>query len=410
MKKRLAMLLTLAMMGTLAGGATTVMAEEPVELSFFIWDEAQAQVTQEMIDLFEQQNENISVELTVIPWDEYIPKMQTVLATHTGPDICWLNTALGAQYVPAGGLVNLSKLAAEDGYTFDHLNQNILDAYSYQDEYYGMPKDIDTVIVVYNKELFDKAGVAYPSNDWTWEEFRETAKALNNDEFYGYTNNNDERVYYSLIQANGGSIYNEDGTASAINNDIVKESVQFLIDMYEVDQSTPSGGEYIELGQMTHFLNEMAAMDITGSWNISVYAEALGDKLGIAEMPTGKVGKSSISHGIGYAIPEGCEHVAEAWEFLKFLGSDEAQLIQAASVIPANNNVAGEWAKLLPEYDLSPVMSALEYSPIMPLPVNNPTAVRGVIRERMNEVWLGESDVATAVANADADINAEIAK
>ena len=410
MKRKALLALTMVACMGLTAGFTAHAEDEKVDLSFFIWDEEQALDAQNMIDAFESTHENINIELTVIPWDEYIPKMQTVLATHTGPDIAWLNTALGAQYIPAGGLVNLSELAERDGYSTEDLNANILDAYSYEGNFYAIPKDIDTVIVVYNKELFDKAGVPYPDNAWTWDDFRETAKALTNDEFYGYTNNNDERVYYSLIQANGGSIFNEDHSAGAINNEVVQESLQFLVDMYEVDHSCPSGAEFIELGEMTHFLNEMAAMDITGSWNISVYAEALGDKLGIAEMPTGKVGKSSISHGIGYAIPEGCAHVDEAWEFLKYLGSEEAQLFEAVSVIPANVKVVDEWAKQLPDYDLSAVVNALEYSPILPLANNNPTAVRTAIREAINEIWLGESDVATALAKAEENMNAEIAK
>lgn len=386
-------------------------SSDEVTLEFYIWDEVQATAAQQMIDLFHESHPNINVELTVIPWDQYIPKMQTVLANHTGPDICWLNTSLGSQYIPAGGLEDLSPLAARDGYDVSHLNANILAGYSYEGDFYAIPKDIDTVIVVYNKELFDNANVPYPSNDWTWDDFRETAKAVTIEgSQYGYTNNNDERVYYSLIMSNGGQIYNEDHTVSQINSDIAISSIQFLHDMEIVDKSTPSGAEYIEMGEQTHFLNGMAAMDITGSWNISVYAEALGDKLGIAEMPTGAAGKSSISHGIGYAIPVGCEHVDEAWEFLKFLGSDEAQILQAKDVIPANNNVVGEWAKQMSDYDLSAVVSALQYSPILPLAAKNPSAVRECVRAAIQEVWLGTSDVPTALAQAEQAMNAEIAK
>lgn len=433
MKKRFALILVLALvLSMLAGCAAKTEApaaggnqapaaggnQEPapaggeeVTLEFYIWDEEQATAAQEMIDLFHESHSNINVELTVIPWDQYIPKMQTVLANHTGPDICWLNTALGAQYIPAGGLEDLSPLAARDGYSVDHLNANILAGYSFGGDFYAIPKDIDTVIVTYNKELFDNAGVAYPDNAWTWDDFRATAKALTIDGTqYGYTNNNDERVYYSLIMANGGELYNEDHSQSQVNSQVVIDSIQFLHDMEIVDKSTPSGAEYIEMGENTHFMNGMAAMDITGSWNISVYAEALGDKLGIAEMPTGAVGKSSISHGIGYAIPTGCEHVEEAWEFLKFLGSDEAQILQAKDVIPANNNVVDEWAKQLSDYDLSAVVAALEYSPILPLANNNPPAVRAALRANINEIWLGTMDVPSAMAKAEADMNAEIAK
>ena len=397
-----------------SGGTTTPDAAKPAEkvsLEFYIWDELQAPAAQQMIDGFRKDHENVEIELTAIPFDQYITKMQTVLSTGTGPDVCWLNTSLSSQYMSTGALEPLTPLAERDGYDLSHLNQNIIDGHSYDGTLYAIPKDLDTVVVFYNKELFDRAGVPYPDNAWTWDQFRETAKACTIDGVqYGYTNNNNERTYYSLIMANGGSIFNEDHTKATVNTSVAIDAIQFLCDMAAVDHSAPSGPEAIELGDQTLFLNGQAALDINGSWVFAPYAEALGDKLGVAEMPTGSKGKSSISHGIGYAMPKGGDNVDVAWEFLKYLGSDEAQAFQAKDVIPANNNVAGKWAEQYPDYDLSAVISALEYSPILPLASKNPAAVREQLKAAIQEIWLGTSDIPTALAKAEENMNAEIAK
>lgn len=430
MKKIIAMLLALVLTLSMLAGCTGAekqketngpssspddtpasAAAEDVTLDFYIWDELQAPAAKQMIESFHADHPNINVELTVIPWDQYIPKMQTVLANGTGPDICWLNTSLGTQYIPADSLVNLTPYVERDGYDVNGLNANIRDAYSYEGNLYAIPKDIDTVCVFYNKELFDRANVPYPSDDWTWDDFRETAKSLTIEGTqYGYSNNNDERVWYSLIMANGGSIFNEDHTKATVNNDVVINAIQFLKDMEIVDHSTPSGAEFIEAGEETFFISSMCAMEIYGSWGLATFAEALGDKLGIAEMPTGSAGKSSISHGIGYGITKGCQHVDEAWEFLKYLGSAEAQAYMATDVIPANADAVSEWAKQYPNYDLTPIERCLEYSPILPLAATNAASVREKFRAAIQEIWLDTSDVPTAIAKAETAMNEEIAK
>lgn len=431
MKRRISLLLSLAMLLSLFcgcqsqtnnqnGGNSSDKGEpsgsgtsnqEQVSLEFYIWDELQAPATQKMIDGFCETHSNVTIELTVIPFDQYIVKMQTVLSTGTGPDLCWINTSLGSQYMSTGALENLTPLIERDGYDVSELNQNIRDGYTYEDSLYAIPKDLDTVVVFYNKELFDRANVEYPNNSWTWEDFRETAKACTIEGTqYGYTNNNNERTYYSLIMANGGSLYNDKHTEATVNTDVARDAVQFLCDIANVDHSAPSGPEAIELGDQTLFMNGQAALDVNGSWVFPTYAESLGDKLGVAEMPTGTSGKSSISHGIGYAMPAGGKNVDITWEFLKYLGGAEAQAFQARDVIPANNTVANLWAEQYAEYDLSAVISSLEYSPILPLAAKNAASVRECLKAAIQEIWLGTSDIPSALAKAEEAMNAEISK
>ena len=79
-------------------------------------------------------------------------------------------------------------------------------------------------------------------------------------------------------------------------------------------------------------------------------------------------------------------------------------------MIPANNTVANLWAEQYAEYDLSAVISSLEYSPILPLAAKNAASVRECLKAAIQEIWLGTSDIPSALAKAEEAMNAEISK
>jgi len=384
--------------------------KDPVTLSLWLWDDQQVPATQAMVDAFHEKYPWITVEITSIAGvSDYNAKMQSVIGTNDAPSVFWMNFNLAKEYVPMGFVQSLSEFMEKDS-TFDitKLNEGITQAYTFDGKIYAIPKDTDSYAVFYNKALFDAAGVPYPKDDWTFDDFLKTAKDTTKDKVVGWTNTKSDRVYYAFIYANGGEIYSADGKESLVNSQVAIDTVQKLLDLANEGYAYKLK-ELDEISDTVAFTSKLCAMTINGSWMISQYTEALGDDLGIVEMPTGSKGKASVGHGIGYATTTSNPHMDETWLLLSYLGSEEAQEKQVEVVIPAANASASVWEAVYPNVNLSAFVKALGYSRPIPLAATNPTAARTAFQSVLANMLGGQyANAAEAMNEAKKAMDAAI--
>lgn len=375
--------------------------KQPVTLSLWVWDDAQVPATQSMIDAFSKKYPWITVEITSIAGvDDYNTKVQSVIGSADAPSVFWLNFNLAREYIPMGFVQDLTDYINNDpNFDITKLNAGITEAYTVDNRIYAIPKDTDSYAVYYNKAIFDAAGVPYPENDWTIDDFIETAKATTSGNVIGWCNTFSDRVYKAFIYSNGGSIYNEAGTEAVVNSPEAIEVVQKFMDLMN-DGYAYTGQELDEITENVAFTSKLCALEINGSWMISDFSTALGDDLGIVEMPSGKAGKASVGHGIGYATTTANPHLDETWLLLSYLGSDEAQEMQVEVVIPAANACASTWETVYPNVNLSAFVNALGYSKPIPLAATNPTAARSAFRECIANMLYGQYSNAEEAMNA----------
>lgn len=323
------------------GNMISSAAEEKTVLNFYYWDEGQKEGMDALIDGFEATHENITVESTIIPWSDYWVKLQTSLPSGTGPDIMWTN-CWASPYVDAGLLYDMTEKVESDGVDMSKYPDAVLATSVYDGHVYGIPKDYDGYAIYYNKAIFDEMGVAYPEEGWTWDDFRDTAIALTNDDHYGFAAHTDNVCYRTLIISNGGSFISDDGLTVHYNEPANVETLQFLHDLIYVDGASPTAADFVEIGASDMFMNGMVAMMPNGSWSLSTYAEALGDDLGIISFPQ-KVKKGSVTSGLSYSMAANGSHIEEAWEFCKFAASKEGQDLTVSAAIPANEDSKEAW-------------------------------------------------------------------
>lgn len=375
-------------------------SQEEVTLTMWVWDDAQVPATQAMVDEFHEMYPYISVEITSIAGvDDYNTKMQTVIGTQDAPSVFWMNFNLAQEYIPMGFVQDLTEYINNDPeFDITKLNAGITDAYTVDDKIYGIAKDTDAYAVFYNKSLFDATGVAYPENDWTVEEFVQTAADLTKDGVVGWSNTTSDRVYYNFMYSYGGSPYTEDGSAANVNSEGSVEAMQILLDMMNNGYAY-TRAEMDELSSSVAFESNLAAMTIDGSWMVSEYSTALGDNLGIVEVPSGPNGKASTGHGIAYATTTSNPHMEETWLFLSYLGSDAAQEKQVEVVIPAANECASTWEAVYPNLNLTAFVNALEYNKPY-LASSNATAARSAFQEYMANMQSGMYETAQEAMDA----------
>ena len=180
-------------------------------LTFQIWDVFQRPGMQAVCDAYTAQHPDVVIEVQVTSWSEYWTKLEAAGESNTMPDIFWMHTDQILYYADFGILADLTGLYDEVDPNFwtEHYSQvSIGNASGSDGRMYGVPKDKDNVVLVYNMEMFDAAGVAYPDETWTWDDLMDASqKVYDATGKYGYMAYNDEQLgYWNFVYQNGGYI------------------------------------------------------------------------------------------------------------------------------------------------------------------------------------------------------------
>jgi multiple sugar transport system substrate-binding protein len=337
---------------------TAAPAQETVTLRFVIWDSNQQEFSQKSIDLFEKEHPNIKVKMELLGWGDYWQKIKATMAGQESYDTFWMDTYNFTDYASRGAMMDLTPLIQKDGMKMDDLyGKGRMVNVTYQGKTFAMPKDSDDPAVYYNKDLFDKYGVAYPAKGWTWDDFKATAVKLNHpaDGVYGFTTGqfNGGPDWWNWVWQNGGEFLNEDGTKVLLDQPAACDAIKYWYGMMK-DGLAPDGNIIMASDPtQTLFPQGKAAMIYYGQWMLQPFAK-LPFKLGVAPVPAGPKGSSLQVGGLNYAIWAGTKHPQEAWEFVKFMSGSEAMEIQAQAgvIIPALTSSQATWAKSYPNLDL----------------------------------------------------------
>ena len=216
-----------------SGGAS---ADGKTHLTFQIWDVAQRDGMQAICDAYTEQNPNVEIEVQVTSWNEYWTKLEAAAISNQMPDIFWMHTNEILKYADYGKIADLTDLYDDTDPEFyeKHYSEVSLSNIQGSDgRYYGVPKDKDTVGLVYNKEMFDAAGVAYPDENWTWDDLCEASqKIYDATGKYGYMAYGDDQLgYWNFVYQNGGTILAEDGIHGAFDTPATQDAMRFYIDL-----------------------------------------------------------------------------------------------------------------------------------------------------------------------------------
>jgi multiple sugar transport system substrate-binding protein len=164
----------LALTGCAGGGDTTGDTDDQVTITYtnFISNGGNEENLQTMVDAFEDENPNITVDVTTLPYGDYGTALQTDLAAGTAADVFDLEFAQYAQFQASGVLAPL-ELSDPGVY-----RSSVLEAYQTDGVNYAAPSSFSTVVLYYNKRLFDEAGLDYPTNDWRWADVQAAGEAI----------------------------------------------------------------------------------------------------------------------------------------------------------------------------------------------------------------------------------------
>jgi multiple sugar transport system substrate-binding protein len=350
---------------TLAGIATTAVLgvaalaacggnDDDGSLTMVVWGgDLDKQTYQERIDLFEDANPDIKIKLQLIPGDQYEQKVQTMIAGGNGPDIMQVAENVNV-YSSKNQLLPLDDLVASAGLDLQERFGPVGDLYSYEDQVYAIPDRSGAMIVYYNKDLFDAAGLDYPNAGWTWDDAQSAMEELTiPGEQWGYGGAGWWAQWWSFAYQNGGQIVDDSGRP-AVNSAQVVEALQWANDLTHVHHVVPTAAEYADMGPDMGgdpaFAAQKVAMNTTGFWAIGGLREA-DFNWDIAPMWGGDQ-QAVSAFGSGLAISRDSKHAEDAFKAIEFLTSAEAHqvIIDNAQDVPANLEVQQSDAFLNPEW------------------------------------------------------------
>ncbi|MFC1736838.1 ABC transporter substrate-binding protein [Candidatus Hydrogenedentota bacterium] len=303
---------------------------------------------------FESRNPEISIKCERVSGRNYQRKILMSMAAKVPPDVLMFEDEPFRQYAEKGVFTPLSSYIERDNYDLSDFWEIGLDNFRYKEKLYGFPKNTVINIVYYNKNLFDRAGLDYPTDDWTWDEFLELAKKLTLDvdgdgriDQVGTTINAWWPMWLTWIWGNGGAILNEERTKCMLTTPESREAVQFLVDMRNKWNVTPSPEQLsANLGNIgqTFAIGNIAMME-GGPSTAKKYKEEIKTfEWGMVESPIGKAGRFARFTNAAFLMSSQTSHPEESWRFLKFLGSEEAGhvlLTEGGDIIPPRKSVAG---------------------------------------------------------------------
>lgn len=349
----------------LAAGCSGGSSDGKTHLTFQIWDVAQRDGMQAVCDAYTAEHPEVEIEVQVTSWNEYWTKLEAAAISNQMPDIFWMHTNEILKYADYGKIADLTDLYDEEDPDFfaAHYSEVSLKNIQGSDgRYYGVPKDKDTVGLVYNREMFDAAGVAYPDETWTWDDLCEASqKIYDATGKYGYMAYGDDQLgYWNFVYQNGGAILAEDGIHGAFDNPATIDAMRFYIDLQKNDWC-PDQNYFAETSPGTAFFSEQGAMFLEGNWNVlsemKNYPNMQG-KWDVAVLPmcpdpAEGDGRATISNGLCYATSPTGKNLETVKDVLRFFGSEEGQRIQGESgaAIPAYIGLEDTWINVFDQFD-----------------------------------------------------------
>lgn len=384
-------------------------------LSVMIWDTYQEPGLTEILGDFTEKT-GIEAEIQVVTWDEYWTLLSAGAQGDSMPDVFWMHSNEAERYMSNGMLLDLTdKIAESDSIDLSKYPEDITELYTYDGKNYAVPKDVDTIALWYNKTLFDEAGIAYPTADWTWDDLYEAAKALTKDGVYGFacSATNNQSGYYNAIYDMGGYVINDDKTASGYDDPNTIKALQYFEKMIQEgimpsQQVMSESAEDVLLGSGT------LAMTTQGSWMLSAFKdnEYIAENCDCVELPkdaaTGK--RVSIYNGLGWAASAKTKNADAAWQLIEYLGSEEAQIKQAelGVTMSAYENTSEAWAGSA-DFNLQAYLNMMDDMVIRPYSKQTVTW-ENAVNEELKKGWTQEVSMEEACKNAAAVMNETLAE
>ncbi|TBN57725.1 ABC transporter substrate-binding protein [Glaciihabitans arcticus] len=314
-------------------GATTLDKNADVTITWWTGqDEAAHKTLESLAEEFEKEHPNVTIDLSpgASSTEELLQKMLASFSGYNYPDISYAFGSWSSQLEGSNRTLDITERVQDDAIGWDEFSDSARQTVQPTGEKtIGFPAIVDNLSLIYNKTVFDAAGVDYPTEDWSWADFRSAAKRLTdpatNTYGYGYSVQGTEETTWQfwphLWQA-GGSILSEDGTSVEFDSEAGINALTFLRGMAVDDKSVYLDQTDTKAGQL--FAADRIGMITSGPWQL-YDLKAAGTSYGVVQLPGTGDDHQTVSGPDIWALFDHQDKNREYWafEFTHWLTSAE---------------------------------------------------------------------------------------
>lgn len=360
--RRAALLLLIALSLVAAGCSGKATESGPTTLELWARSD-QASFAQGIIDAFNASHDDVKIDLTLIPSENFVQKLGVASAGGSGPDLASIDLVYVPFFAHSGVLADVTERADRLPYK-DQLSRPHLQNSTYRERIYSLPFSGDASMLFYNADLFRRAGLDPDRPPRTWAQMYDAAKrirALGKD-YYGYSFSGacggcNVFTFAPLIWASGGKlIEGTGGDEKPVVGDYpqVADALRFYNRLWDEGLVPPQTKSDAGALAQVPFRTGHIGMFATGSFNVGILDDDYPDlDYRVTPLPGRNGGSSSFTGGDNIAITASSEHPDEAWTFLRWATSAKVQdeHFGKAGVTPIRKDVAaGSYSRRSPVY------------------------------------------------------------
>lgn len=340
-------------------------------IQFASWgSKSEIEILKPILAEFEEENPDIKVDFIHIP-QNYFQKLHLLFASNLAPDVLFINNLYLPIYANAGVLeeLNFSEESSlrgaysksDEAIKTEKFYDKSLKALSYNNKLYAIPRDVSTLVIYYNKDIFKKYNVPIPNRYWNFDDFLSTAKKLtkdvNNDgktDIWGISFEEDLLFYLPYLMSEGGGVLSDDLKNSIVDSPESQKGLKFYVDLRNKYHVAPTKAESASETMAQMFLEGKLAMHLSGRWLVPKYRTDAKFDWNVINFPSGDKGSIVPLDASGWAISKNSKHKKEALRLINYLASKESieKFTQSGLIVPARVDVAK--GKFLQDKNLPP--------------------------------------------------------
>ena len=336
----------------------SIQAQEPILLQVANWGGAdEVKLEEEIARKFMEEHPGVQIIFETIPVG-YKEKILTRISSGNPPDVFLLDSTILPAFFRHQILIDLMPYVIQMQFDLNQFFPNVLQIAKKDSQLFAIPKDFNPLMMYYNKDLFDRAGIPYPQEGWTWKNFLKICEKLTNDfnedgqtDQFGTATDSQFYLWQPWLWVNNADILNPNGTQSSdfFNSNASVETVAFLADLKRKYNYTPDVQSLTRSGMLSSlFFTGRVATMVSGHWmvlRIRKYLESGQLNVGAIHIPIPEGGqRTTVMYESGWCVPKGVKNDSLSAELAIFLGNEFAARIRSKSgiAIPAIKKVAEE--------------------------------------------------------------------
>lgn len=381
---------------------------EQVTLDYFTFSAAPDHLEDldRIVSGFEDENPGVTVEVQTASFEDYFTRLQTQVSGGEAPDTFELNYEHFVTYASAGSLLNLDEAAGEAIDPSVYYDE-AFSAFQHDGTQFGLPETFSTVVLFYNRDLFDAAGVDYPDSSWTWEDEMAAAEQLTDAEqgVWGDFQPVTFFEFYKVLEQSGGQFFNDDKTQTAFNSPEGQEAANWLLD--KVGTVMPTEADMGGQDDVSMFQSGNLAMWHNGIWQFAGLEDADFEWDIVVE--PGQAQNASAFFSNAVVASADTEHPEEAAAWLQYLASSETAVntrLESDWELPAvsDQSLFEPWLEQTPPENRDAVFESLDSIALPPV-IERQERLQDAVSGALEQAKLGQLSVEEALQQAADEVN-----